>query len=367
MNIVIPMAGLGTRFKQEGFDDPKPLIKVDGKTLIRHSVESFGIEGSYIFITRKYKREEDNSELTAELKSIQPNCVEIQIDTITSGAAETCLFADKLINNDDPLIITNCDQRLEWDALDFIELCKQYNDGAVIVHKSDNPKHSYALLCEDSTTIKSLHEKDPVSNHALVGVHYWRKGKDFVDSARKLASDFKENKRPECYISETYNYLIKEGRKINIYQLGENEYIPLGTPYDLNIYKGKLKEFFTDKPKTIFCDIDGTILNHIHQFSELNQNSQVALCGALKKFNEWDSQGHRIILSTARKESAREMTESHLWSLGFCWDQLIMGITSGERVLINDKINTKAPPRAKSVNVITNQGFNDIDWEGVGL
>ena len=367
MNIVIPMAGFGTRFKQEGFKEPKPLIKVDGKTLIRHSIESFGIEGQYIFITRKYNDEQDNITLTNELKALKPDCIEIQIDEPTSGAAETCLFAESLIDNDRPLIVTNCDQRLEWDAASFINFCNEPNtDGVIVVHDSNNPKHSYALLGDDGA-IKSLHEKDPVSNHALVGIHYWRYGKDFIESAKKLVTDFAENKRPECYISETYNYLIQQGKKINVHEVGENDYIALGTPYDLNIYKGKVREFFTDKPKTIFCDIDGTILNHIHQFSELNKNSQVPLQGVLKKFNEWDSQGHKIVLVTARKESGRKMTEQHLQSLGFCWDQLIMGVTSGERILINDKINAKSAHRAKSVNLLTNEGFNNCDWEGVGL
>ena len=105
----------------------------------------------------------------------------------------------------------------------------------------------------------------------------------------------------------------------------------------------------------------------MHRFSDLNTNSQILLAGVIDKFNEWDSQGHKIILCTARKESAREMTEKHLKSLGLCWDLLLMGLTSGERFLINDKINKNAKNRATGINLVTDSGFKEFDWESIGL
>ena len=89
--------------------------------------------------------------------------------------------------------------------------------------------------------------------------------------------------------------------------------------------------------------------------------------GVIEKINQWDSQGHKIIFVTARKESARETTEKHLNELGLCWDQLIMGVTSGHRLLINDKLNVNHPNRAHSINVITNGGFNKVNWENLSL
>ena len=91
------------------------------------------------------------------------------------------------------------------------------------------------------------------------------------------------------------------------------------------------------------------------------------LSGVLKKINEWDSQGHKIVLCTARKESARKMTEEHLNSLGLCWDILLMGMTSGKRVLINDKLNPQDKDRANAVNIITDAGFVSIDWSKYDL
>lgn len=359
MNIVIPMAGLGTRFSNEGFNLPKPLIETNGKTLIEHSISTLGVEGKYIFITRKYDNPEHNILLTKRLKEIQPNSIEIQLNEPTKGATETALAAKQYIDNNEPLIITNCDQITDWDASKFNEFISNPNiEGVVVTYPSSNPKNSFAVV-EDNRVIK-LVEKQAVSDIALIGVHYWREGYMFVETAEMLLKDFEEEGRPECYISETYNYLIYTGAHIKNYHITANEYIPLGTPYDLKIYEGKVKEFHTEKPKTIFCDIDGTLVKHAHRFSDLKDIEPTLLPGVREKFNQWDSQGHKIILCTARKESAREMTESHLRMLGLCWDTLIMGVTSGQRVLINDKLNVAHPDRAIGINVITNEGFKNI-------
>lgn len=362
------MAGLGSRFKSEGFDLPKPLIKVNGKTLIEHSIDSLNIEGRFIFITRKFEKEDHNSQLSVILKTLKPDSVEIKLDYTTSGAVETALSAKQYIDNDDDLIITNCDQRLEWDSSIFSEFILQENlDGCVVTYDSDNPKNSFAIVDEESGYVTEFVEKRAVSRNSLIGVHYWKKGSDFISSGEKHLDQFQKNNQKECYISESYNYLIEEGKKMKCFRIPNNEFIPLGTPYDVSIYQGKIKEFYTEKPKTIFCDIDGTIMKHVHRFSDVCFEESQILPGVLDKFNEWDSQGHKIILCTARKESARQRTEEQLRKLGLCWDTLIMGVTSGNRVIINDKLNTSDANRAVSVNVITNSGFEVIDWKNYNL
>jgi len=366
MNILIPMAGLGTRFKNEGFELPKPIIEFNGKTLIEYSVSSLGIGGRYIFVTRKYEEPNDNVLLTKKLKELSPDCIEIQLDSATRGAVETCLFAREFIDNDEPLIITNCDQITDWHSEDFQSFIDQTDlDGVIVTYTSVNPKNSFAVV--EKGVVTKLVEKNPVSDIALIGLHHWKKGSDFVRSAKNLLQKFEENGRPECYISESYNYLIEEGKIIKNFHIPTNQYISLGTPYDLKVYQGKLKEFYTEKPKTIFCDLDGTVLKHLHRFSDLIDTQPQVLAGVIEKINQWDSLGHKIIFVTARKESAREMTEAHLKKLGLCWDQLIMGVTSGPRILINDKLNKKNPNRALSVNVITDAGFELINWDDFGL
>lgn len=365
MNIVIPLAGFGTRFQKVGIKTPKPLIVVNGKTLIEHAITTLKIEGKYIFITRKYDDEEYNKTLSSILKTVAPESIEIMIDKEQFGAADACLYAKDYINNDEELIITNCDQSLSWDPSEFKELISKDIDGAIVLWKSEDPKHSFAEIINNK--VVRLAEKDPISNDALMGIHYWKKGKDFVSSAEKLLKEYKSLGFKECYISNTYNYLIEDGKTIAPLHIEPNGYIPLGTPEDVDIYLSKLKEYYSDKPKTIFCDIDGTIIRHVHGFSHVGRSPSEALEGAIDKFNEWDSKGYKIVLTTARKESARYITEKQLTELGFCWDILIMGITSGQRVLINDKLQDKDSDRAISVNAITDQGFDNIEWDKYGL
>lgn len=366
INIVIPMAGLGSRFSKIGIDTPKPLIEVVGKKLIEHSVTSLGISGRYIFITRKYDNPEYNKQLSQVLLDLVPDSIEIKIDHITGGAAETCLCATPYIDNSSPLVITNCDQLLRWNASDFINALSNADvDGGIVLYKSDDPKNSFAEIVNGK--VLRLHEKVVISDNALVGVHYWKRGKDFVTSAKNLTDNFIRSGLPETYISSTYNSLIAREMNILPFFIQNNQFVPLGTPEDVVKYTGKYNEFSLQKPKTLFVDLDGTVLKHMHKSSDVVFGQPELLSKVREKFDEWDSIGHKLILVTARKESMRNITENHLQQLGLCWDILIMGATSGSRVLINDKLHFDDPDRAIGINVITDASFNTIDWEAFGL
>ena len=363
INIVVPLAGEGTRFSSAGVSTPKPLIHVNGKTMIEHAVSSLGIEGRYIFITKQYKNNDYNEELSSIIKRIKPDSIEIKVDKKQRGASDAVMYAEKYIDNKDKLITINCDQILNWDAEEFLNFTKESNcDGAVVLFTASDPKHSYVEIIENK--IIKIVEKEVISNTALIGVHYWKEGKDFVSSAKHLLNT---DGSQEVYISQTYSVLLNLGKHIAPFMIPNNNYINLGTPEDVAIYLGKVKEFYTEKPKTIFCDIDGTIIRHLHKFSDIGKFDVEILPGVINKFNEWDSKGYKIILTTARKESARAITEKHLNGLGLCWDMLIMGVTSGHRILINDKLNPKDLDRAFSVNLITNEGFDSTYWEEYGL
>ena len=253
---------------------------------------------------------------------------------------------------------------MEWDSTLFNNFIKGEMDGAVVTYTSQDPKNSFVELGEDNKA-KKIVEKDVISNIALIGLHYWKKGSDFVDSVEEMIKNDIRHKN-EYYVAPTYNSLIKKGKDIRVYHLGENQYIPVGTPNDLNLYIGRKREYNKDKLKTIICDIDGTILKHIHKYSRLNERPQI-LTGVREKIDEWDSTGHKIILMTGRKESARKVTEKFLEELAIPYDQLIMGVGNGNRILINDKITQVSFDRASSVNVVTNGGFNDTDWKKYGL
>lgn len=359
------MAGLGSRFKIAGVETPKPLILVDGVPMIEWSVKTLDIQGDYIFITRNYKNQKLNQQLNTILKTIKPDCQIICIDSMTRGAAETCLAAKHLINNDDGLIITNCDQLMKWDAKGFLDSLDNGVDGSVVTYTSDNPKNSFVSL-DKKGNVNEIREKTPISDIALIGLHYWKHGSDFVSSTEQM---IKEDVMDidEFYVAPTYNFLIKKGKTVRNYHLKNHQYISLGTPEDLAVYIGKKNEYKENKPRTIFCDLDGTLLKHVHKYSNINRIKPELNLGVLKKFDEWDSLGLKIILVTGRKESARQKTEQDLADLGIPYDQLVMNVGNGPRVMINDKMSEDSEDRITSVNVITDSGFDYIDWKKVGL
>ena len=119
--------------------------------------------------------------------------------------------------------------------------------------------------------------------------------------------------------------------------------------------------------KTIFSDIDGTLIEQV-RFEDLDPNIVNVLPGVLEKFNEWYEEGHYIVLTTARPEHLREVTTHQMGVAGIRYHQLVMGIGREERILINN--NSKGEPdnaRAMAVAVGRDAGFNNSNWESVGL
>ena len=350
-NILIPMAGLGSRFKKTHGACPKPLIEVDGLTLIEHSIKSFDVDGRFIFVTRRFDDPADNKRLTQLLMSLRPDSIEICLDTITAGASQTCLAAREYINSEQPLVIYNCDQIIRWKPQDFLDYVDRYQcDGAVVLYNSNDPKNSFAMI--NDGTITKLVEKQAVSNHALIGFHYWKQGSDFVRSADALIETFRVSGQPECYVSETYNFLIDQGACIKPYHVTDNMYIPLGTPEDVNRYIGKVKEFYTKKPKTIFCDIDGTLIRNQAAHGPRAYGTVVEpLTNNVNALLVAKSRGCQIIFTTARHPSLEPLTRTMLDDLGFDGCQLIMGLHHARRIVINDFATTNPYPSAVAINI----------------
>ena len=114
-----------------------------------------------------------------------------------------------------------------------------------------------------------------------------------------------------------------------------------------------------NKPKTIICDIDGVLLEHLN----LGVSCQVSaepLEGTLEKINEWDAKGYNIILITGRRESYRKITEEQLTSYGIFYDQLIMGVGGGDRVIINDRKPNSKRDTAYAINLNRNEGIENV-------
>jgi NDP-sugar pyrophosphorylase family protein len=228
MNVVIPMAGEGSRFKQT-HDVPKPLIDIKGKPMIVHAIESLGIKGKYHFIVR------DNEFLQHTIDSILSVCDDPNIVTVTettSGSATSALLLENMIDTNDELIIANCDQIMNWQSDAALEILRYY-DGAVVTYNDNDPKHSYAKVVNGF--VEEIREKTVISNHALTGIHYWAHAGYFFDSARRMIQQG-DRTNNEFYVGPTYNYLIRDGLDIGVCNIGKAHFFPVGTPQDLERY-----------------------------------------------------------------------------------------------------------------------------------
>lgn len=231
VNIVIPMAGLGSRFSKAGYKMPKPLINVLGKSMIQKVVENIGIRGKYIFIVQK--EHYDKYYLDILLRAMVQDCEIIKTDGLTEGAACSVLLAKELINNEDSLVIANSDQMLEWDSDDFFNYCLDSDiDGCVSTFKSNDPKFSYVKVSENSMVVE-VAEKVVISENASTGIYFWKHGSDFVKYAEKMINR-NIRVRGEFYVAPVFNLAIEDNKKISIKQC-ENFYC-LGTPEDLERY-----------------------------------------------------------------------------------------------------------------------------------
>lgn len=231
LNVIIPMAGAGSRFQKVGYTFPKPLIDIKGKPMIQLVVENLNIDANFIYIVQKSHREKYN--LDTLLNLITPNCHVIEVEGITEGAACTALYAKNLINNDNPLFFANSDQFVNWDSNDFFYKMNESDvDGGVPFFRSTHPKWSFAKLGNDGF-ISEVQEKNPISDLATVGFYYWKRGTDFVKYAEKMISS-NSRVNGEFYVCPVYNFAIADGFKVLPYEV--NEMWGLGTPEDLDKY-----------------------------------------------------------------------------------------------------------------------------------
>ena len=231
MNILVPMAGGGSRFASAGYTFPKPLVEINGKPMIQTVVENLNIEANYIFIVQKEHYEKYN--LQYLLKLIKANCKIIQVDGITEGAACTTLLAKEFINNDEPLITANSDQFVEWNSNECLYAFNADGiDGGILTFEATHPKWSFAKIGEDGF-VSEVAEKKPISNNATVGIYFWKRGCDYVKYCEQMIEkDIRIN--GEFYVCPVFNEAINDGKKIRAKKI--DKMWGLGTPEDLNYF-----------------------------------------------------------------------------------------------------------------------------------
>ena len=241
-NIVIPMAGAGSRFAIAGYTKPKPFIDVLGKPMIVRVLENLTCKGArYILIAR----DEDLDQEKEQVKKIIADYPVVfhSIGHLTEGAACTVLHAREFINNDKPVIIANSDQIVDINFQDYVNDCLERSlDGSIMTFKDPekDTKWSFARTNSDNL-VEEVREKVPISDLATVGIYMFRRGRDYIEAAIDMIVQ-NDRVNHEFYVCPVYNYAINNGNSIGIYDIFFEAMHGLGTPEDLNLYIDLLKK-----------------------------------------------------------------------------------------------------------------------------
>lgn len=235
LTVLMPMGGLGKRFKDAGYTTPKPLIDIDGMPMFLRALESFPLswEIEYIFIIRA---DQDRQYKLGEI--IKDRCVNASIvvlESDTRGAVQTCLAAKKIIDTELPIIIMDCDIR--FTSKQYItEVEKKALDGLLVGFSSHDSRYSYAEIDADSRVIRTA-EKVPISNHALLGGYWFKSGRNFISLADRFTSAPLPNGLKEYYLSHLFNMLLEEGCSVGFAEA--DSFDIWGTPEELIAYKAR--------------------------------------------------------------------------------------------------------------------------------
>ncbi len=223
MNIVIPMAGAGSRFVVAGYHTPKPFIPIKGKAMVEHVIENVSVPGAKFYLLCRL---EHLDHLNHTRLMDHHNVAFIPVIHQTEGAACTVLLAEKFIDTDEPLIIANSDQWVNYDKAAWQSHIAE-SDGAIMTFPANHPKWSYSL--EENGRVVRVAEKQVISEKATVGVYYYRHGSDFVWGAKQMMKkDIRVN--GEFYVCPVFNELV-ETKVIKNFDV--EAMFGLGTPEDL--------------------------------------------------------------------------------------------------------------------------------------
>jgi dTDP-glucose pyrophosphorylase len=219
LNVVIPLAGLGSRFAKAGYSLPKPLIPVHGVPMIRLVIDNVRPTGPHRFVFICQRAHTQQFGLRQSLEAWSPGCAVVELDGVTEGAACTVLTAREFIDSDDALMIANSDQYVDIAIDDYLRAMTEEDlDGLIMTMWADDPKWSFARL-DARGLVDLVVEKEVVSNCATVGIYNFKAGRDFVRAADDMiAKNLRVNN--EFYVAPVYNQLIAERARIGIYDVG---------------------------------------------------------------------------------------------------------------------------------------------------
>ncbi|MCC6818432.1 MAG: nucleotidyltransferase [Bacteroidia bacterium] len=241
LNALIPMAGAGSRFKDEGYTTPKPLLDILGKPMVVSAADALPKADNYTFVVRDFQINEFNINQHLENHFLNPNI--IILDHLTEGQAVTCLSAKEFINNDEQLVIGASDNGMIYDREKFDAL--KLNADAIVFTFRNNPAvipkpQAYGWIKTDGTdqvigaSVKVPISNSPMNDHAIVGAFWFAKGKYFVEAAERMI-DLNRRINNEFYVDECINDLIELEYKVKVFEI--DHYVCWGTPNDYKSFK----------------------------------------------------------------------------------------------------------------------------------
>lgn len=235
MDVMILMAGRGTRFQDRFADVPKPLVPLHGVPLVRWVVENLRFQNDQRFIFVCLEDHLKSFDLSKEFSTWEINFEIVPVSTVTEGAACSALLAKKVFQNNE-LLIANSDQFVEFDREAFLNKSR-LNDGCIMSMAAEGKKWSY-IQTDATDRVTLVKEKEPISSTGTVGIYYFKSG-DFFSQAVEDMIRADDRYNNEFYLAPCYNYLIKRNKKIGHYFLHspEERFIGLGTSADFELFE----------------------------------------------------------------------------------------------------------------------------------
>ena len=250
LNIVIPMAGRGSRFQTEGYALPKPLIPVHSTPMIRCVIKNLKPKVPHRFIFICLKEHIEKFAIDKQLQKWEKDCIIVTVSEVTEGAACTVLLGKKYLNNDDQLMIANSDQWIDFNINEYLDHLNITGlDGLIMTMTADDPKWSFVKL-DKLNRVSEVAEKKVISNEATVGIYNFIKGSDYVFAAEEMIRKQKYV-NGEFYVAPVYNELILLKKEIGIFNIGKEAdgMYGLGIPSDLRLFENlKISRRATEMP-----------------------------------------------------------------------------------------------------------------------